>query len=992
MTIRRKILFVLTAATVILIVCMYSISALIQTRQTQKIELAAAEQDVNRALSALNHQIEVLDKTAIDYAGWDDTYAFINDLNPNYIDSNLSMDTYANNRYTFMIFVNAAGRVVYSRAYDFDRSTVIPVDPELLDIVAHSDLLNKHEDIKSGIKGILMLHAGPYLVASRPILTSQYQGPIRGALIIGRPLCQEEIDELAERTRIPLRIAALENTDLPDEAREGFSQLTADRPVYIQPIDPALSIGYGLILDVFSRPSLIMRLEIPRDYNLLLLNNLKILLLSLVATGAIIGVIVFVLINRLILSRFSRLHAFVQKVDKSENLSARVELPGSDEIAGLGRALNKMMDTLERDITERVWAEDALRESEHRFRAVLENVRLIAVILDPKGHIFFCNEALLQLTSWDSDEIIGKNWFEMFLPADQRSRIQQIFEQAIVSGQLPVHAEYEIVTRAGLRRTISWSNTLLRDNEGKVFGATSIGEDITERRRMESERNRLAAVIEQAAEAVIITDPAGFIEYANPAFERITGFTRLEIIGQTPRILKSGKQPDSLYEQLWQTLLNGKIWNGHFINKCKDNRLVEFDVTISPVFDDAKRIAHFVSVMRDVTQLMALENQVRQAQKMEAVGTMAGGIAHDFNNILAAIRGYADLLKLTLPKDSRALPNVEEIILAAKRARDLIKQILVFSRRTEPEQELIQLQKVIRETRQLLRSSTPLIVKMKENIDDSCGPVLADPTQMQQIIMNLCTNAFYAMRNSGGSLEIALKEITVTDDLVKTTPGLGHGRYVQLTVSDTGEGMDKTTIERIFEPFFTTKPVGEGTGLGLSVVLGIVQRHKGTMTVYSEMGKGTRFMIYLPVATGDLSDKEQPVEQLPRGSARILLVDDEPKLVNMENDSLQYLGYAVTPFTDSREALEAFANKPDGFDLVLTDQMMPGLTGTELIAEIRKIRPGIPAILCSGYSDHLTEEETLTMNINDFLAKPISISEMALALQRVLKTNTSPSP
>ena len=992
MTIRKKILFILTAAIVILTVCMYSISALIQTRQTGKIEMAAAEQNVNRAMAAINQQIDVLDKTATDYAGWDDTCAFVDDLNSNYIDSNLSSETYANNRYTFMVFVNAKGQVVYSRAYDLEKAEEVAVDAELMNVVARSDLLKKHEDTKSRVKGILMLRAVPYLIASRPILTSQYRGPIRGALIVGRPLKQEEIDELAEITDLPLHLTSIDDPEIPDEVRNEFLQLGADQPVRIQQLSPSVSIGYGLILDIFNQPTLIARVYIPRDYHLLLLTNLKTLLLSLVLTGVIIGLIVFVLINQLMLSRLSRLHAFVQEVDKSENLSARVELPGTDEISVLGRALNKMMDTLERDITERVWAEDALRESEHRFRAVLENVSLIAVILDPKGNVFFCNEALLQLTSWDLDEIIGKNWFEMFLPSDRRQKIHEIFETAISSGYLPVHAEYEIVTRAGLRRTISWSNTLLRDNEGKVFGATSIGEDITERRRVEADRNRLAAAIEQAAEAVMITDRNGLIEYANPAFEKITGYSRLEVIGQTPRMLKSDKQSDSVYRQLWETLVSGKNWSGHFINKCKDNRLVEVDETISPVFDDTKHIAHFVSVMRDVTQLVALENQVRQAQKMEAVGTMAGGIAHDFNNILAAIRGYADLLKLTLPKDSRALPNVDEIIHAAKRARDLIKQILIFSRRTEPEQELIQLQEVIRETRQLLRSSTPLIVKVKESIDDACGPVLADPTQMQQIIMNLCTNAFYAMRNSGGILEISLKEIAVHEELAKTVPNLTPGHYACLSLTDTGEGMNQATIERIFEPFFTTKPVGEGTGLGLSVVLGIVQRHKGAMTVSSEVGKGTRFTIYLPVAVGSVSSEEHAIEQLPRGSGRILLVDDEPKLVNMERESLQYLGYVVTPFTDSREALEAFTNKPDGFDVVVTDQMMPGLTGTRRCVEIRKIRPDVPVILCSGYSDHVTDEETSNLNINEFLAKPISISEMAVALHQALKSNTPNTP
>jgi nitrogen-specific signal transduction histidine kinase/CheY-like chemotaxis protein len=388
---------------------------------------------------------------------------------------------------------------------------------------------------------------------------------------------------------------------------------------------------------------------------------------------------------------------------------------------------------------------------------------------------------------------------------------------------------------------------------------------------------------------------------------------------------------------------------------------------------------------RDITQEVRLQQQLRQAQKMEAIGTLTGGIAHDFNNILATIVINSEMALFDLPGRSGLRTNLDLILKSGLRGRDLVKQMLLFSRKSEKRQEIITLTPLIKETFKLLRSSLPTTIQMKLLLETESDAVSADPSQIQQVIMNLCTNAAYAMRGTTGSIDISLQGITFgSTDLPEAD--MQPGDYLVLSVKDTGSGMGEEVRKRIFEPFFTTKPVGEGTGLGLSVAYGIVKNHKGNITVYSEPRRGSIFRVYLPkVDTGASVAPETPKPiPIPRGNERILLVDDEEFIVKAVQNMLQHLGYKVTTLMDNREALKLFSAAPSQFDLVITDQTMPFMTGEDLGKELMRIRPDIPIILCTGYSDLISSEKAMAMGFRGFIMKPFTVREGAKLVRSVL--------
>ncbi|SDU36192.1 response regulator [Desulfobacula phenolica] len=379
------------------------------------------------------------------------------------------------------------------------------------------------------------------------------------------------------------------------------------------------------------------------------------------------------------------------------------------------------------------------------------------------------------------------------------------------------------------------------------------------------------------------------------------------------------------------------------------------------------------------------EKQLQQAQKMEAVGALAGGIAHDFNNILFPLIGFAELLKEDIPPSSNLNESVDEILHAASRAKDLIKQILSFSRQMDQVTTQTKIQTILKEATKLSKSIIPSTITITQDIDNNCKPVLADPTQVHQLIMNLVTNAFHAMQDSGGILSVILKERPFTASPLSGR-NISPKRFVCLTIKDTGVGMDKSILNKIFDPYFTTKGLNKGTGLGLSVVHGIVKKLKGEIIVNSIPGKGTVFDIYLPVYQKESTDTlEFPKQALPKGEERILLVDDEAPVIKIETQMLERLGYHVISKKNSYEALSLFSSQPDNFDVIITDMTMPGLTGKQLSQKILDINPNIPIIMCTGFSDKIDQNSAEKMGIKALLKKPILLSDLAYTVKNILK-------
>jgi len=384
-------------------------------------------------------------------------------------------------------------------------------------------------------------------------------------------------------------------------------------------------------------------------------------------------------------------------------------------------------------------------------------------------------------------------------------------------------------------------------------------------------------------------------------------------------------------------------------------------------------------------ELARSERQLQQVMKLQAIGTLAGGIAHDFNNILFPIVGYTELTMDDIPQDSQAWKNLEEILKATHRAKELVKQILTFSRQGSHERKPLKVQFLIKEALKLLRATIPSNIDIETRVDENCGPIIGDPTQIHQVIMNLCTNAYHAMQETGGKLEVELKEIEISYEKSVESVGMKVGPHLALTVKDSGCGMDQSVLERIFEPYYTTKEQGKGTGLGLSVIHGIVKNHGGDISVSSQPGKGATFTVYLPLVDEiDMESEEEEKPSATQGQENILVVDDENQVIDIEQQILERVGFKVTAKTDSEEALAEFASRPDHFDLVITDMTMPKMTGDQLARKLMEIKPDIRVILCTGFNGAITEEKALAMGIDKFVMKPIVKDELASTVRAVL--------
>jgi len=495
---------------------------------------------------------------------------------------------------------------------------------------------------------------------------------------------------------------------------------------------------------------------------------------------------------------------------------------------------------------------------------------------------------------------------------------------------------------------------------------------------------KLSLAIEQSPVSIMITDAAGDIEFTNPKFTEVTGYAGEEVIGKNPRFLKSGESPQEAYKTLWAGISSGNVWRGEFHNRKKNGELFWEAASISPVRNAEGIITHFIAIKEDITELKKLEEQLRQSQKLEAIGQLAGGIAHDFNNMLTAIIGYAHLLAMKIDKDSELKLFVDQIRSAAEKSTNLTRQLLAFSRKQEIAPEETDLNVLIKGMEKLLLRLISEDIELKTELVKRDLIVMVDPGQIEQVVMNLCANARDAMPG-GGVLAIGTEIVELDETYVKTQGLAGSGKYALMSVTDTGMGMDEKTRQRIFEPFFTTKELGKGTGLGLSIVYGIIKQHNGNITIYSEPGKGTTFKIYLPLAKSGLEDTKAVEPVHPRGGTETILIaeDNEEVRVLMKNVLEEY-GYSVIEAVDGEDAVNKFVADKDRIKLVAMDVIMPKKSGKEAVTEIRKTKPEVKVLFTSGYTADVIDKNGVQREGIDFISKPVTPHDLLVKIREIL--------
>lgn len=521
--------------------------------------------------------------------------------------------------------------------------------------------------------------------------------------------------------------------------------------------------------------------------------------------------------------------------------------------------------------------------------------------------------------------------------------------------------------------------------------AWSVADQITgalARVRLNKERQLLSTAVEQIAESIVITDANGAIMYVNPAFERVTGYNKEEVIGQNPNILKSDQQDDEFYQKLWSTITAGQVWQGRFTNRKKDGSLYTEEATITPVRDENGTIVNYVGAKRDITRELKLEEQYHQSQKMEAIGQLTGGVAHDFNNLLTVINGFTELMRAQLSPHDPLVETIDKVLEAGERASDLVRQLLAFSRKQILEPKVLNLNDIVTNIDKMLQRVIGENIDLQMRLSPSLWSVKVDPTQMEQIIVNLAVNSRDAMPD-GGQLTIETANVVLDEAYASEHMDVEPGNYVMLAVSDTGVGMSPGVKKRIFEPFFTTKEGGKGSGLGLATVFGIVQQHGGTVWCYSEPGAGATFKIYLPQADAPAQTYAPPPAakggaQLPTGHETILLVEDDDGVRELTRRILQRQGYTILEAHNGQEALMLSLRYSGPIHLLLTDVIMPGVSGKAVVEQISQQQPDIKTLYMSGYTDEAIAHHGVLEPGAAFLQKPFSPKTLVCKIREVL--------
>lgn len=707
------------------------------------------------------------------------------------------------------------------------------------------------------------------------------------------------------------------------------------------------------------------------------LGRAGLIILGGVVRNLLLAVILFSLFYQAITRPLLRLADQVGEVDPQAPAVAPLVAPKEhrdDEMGSLIGSMNALLNAFGEALETR-------RSAEAEVREVLEQMPVMLDAFDDKGEVLVWNKECERVTGFTAEEMVGDPRAMERLYPDPAYR-EQMFAAWAEREDNYRDWEWEIACKDGVVKTISWSNiSSLFPIQGWV--TWGVGVDITERKRAEEALQLARFSIENTQEAFFWINERGYFFEVNQAACDYLGYTREELL-----TLSVFDIDPLVPRESWPGMMRAFEEEGarqfESVHKRKDGSRMAVDIGINFLLYQGKKT--LFSHVADITQRRHMEEQLRQAQKMEAVGVLAGGVAHDFNNILGVILGSAELALLE-KKGKKEIPasRLEAIQKAGFRARDLVAQLLTFSRKSDLEKQETPLAPLVREALKFMRSTLPAAIRIEVEIQDEEASVFADATQIHQILMNLCTNAAFAMKEEGGLLTVSQGKARLGPEEAGGL-GLESGEFFTLTVRDTGAGIPPEVRERIFEPFFTTKEVGKGTGMGLAVAHGIIRSHNGTISVESKVGEGAAFKVYLPCygRAREVGNAQDAKEDQVGGMGRVLLVDDEPQLLDVGARMLTVLGYQVEVAEDPEKALTLFMADPDAFDILITDQSMPGMTGAVLGEAILAIRPDLPILISTGFSDFMSPQRARKLGFAGFLQKPLVIKELDRELRNIL--------
>jgi len=834
---------------------LFVLSRIVLMRGFAILEEDFASRDIERASSALANELSTLDQTTSEYGSWDLTYDYARGLHPDYVKTEFPASTFQQLKISFVVILDAHGRKLFCKGFDLTHGGEARVPAGLDDHLQPGSLLLSLKDPQSRVSGILDLPGGPALVDSRPILLSDASGPIAGTMIMGRLLDAAEIRHLGDLTLMPVEAQTLSSTALSPDFLAAAAAISKGAPNFIRPLDSQSLAAYHQLNDIYGRPALIIRVLLPRTIYEQGHTSLVQFLLLLIAAGFVFGAVTLYLLERVVISRIANLTENITQIGASGDLSARLDVPGHDELAFLGVAINGMLEDLEKSQIER-------HEGRARLSVMVERMPAVLWTTDKDLRYTSSMGAGLDSLGVKSGGLTGKTLVEYFQTDD------------------PQHPSIAAHWRA------------------------LAGESLT-------------------------------------------------------------------YELHWQK----RVFESH----------------VRPLRGTDGEIIGVIGVALDITDRKQLADQLRQSQKLQAVGELAGGVAHDFNNLLMVVKGHAEMLADRLPgassdRKNPARQNVEQIQQAAERAAGLTRQLLAFSRMQVLQPRVLDLNEVVAGMIKMVSRVIGANIELMFLPAINLGRVKADPSQIEQVALNLVVNARDAMPD-GGRLTIETSNVHLDPDYATQHAVVDPGPYVMLTVSDTGCGMDAATQARIFEPFFTTKSQGRGTGLGLATVYGVVKQSGGYVWVYSEVGHGTTFKVYLPMvqAPAEKTAPEKPASGHEPGTETILFVEDEQSVRELVSEYLKVCGYKVLEAADGMQALELAAAHSGKIQLLITDVVMPRVSGRELAARLAATRPDLKVLYISGYTDDSVFRHGVLQGGMAFLQKPFNLKSLATKIREVLE-------